>query len=268
MRTAWGDCAAIDRIAFLAAGIRSRSFTGSDCALSRTDDLVNSARFVRLKSGAPRWWEGALLDGGNRSDLRRLLLLLLMWGTPSTIISICGVLNEVLVGLSTNDWGEIYKDFSVLSNFLRDKEQGPSLSEATISAIGKHSPRLVTYVGLRLAGRSRNALATFVAKSPASLSFPELQFALNTIIAADGRVLDSGNSINYVEDLYSRGSAIVGHWGRELTISDGAAKKISSSPDRYPLRLVGIADAHLRNVAGAKAHKLLDIAKTEHWFDS
>lgn len=50
LRSAWGDCPAIDRIAFVAAGIRNSSESGLPSPLSDTDDLVQSARYGRLSA--------------------------------------------------------------------------------------------------------------------------------------------------------------------------------------------------------------------------
>lgn len=264
LRAAFGDCAAIDRIALFGAGVRSRVFAGEVGPLKSTSDLVGAARFVRLKSGAPRWWQERFQTEDDSQELDRLLSILWMWGTPRTILQISNTLKGVLESMSDDRWERLYRDNS--SFFFKPGDGNEvNLNSSEILAAESQGIRYSTFIGMRLSLKSRLPLATSIAEAKAS-SFPETQFAFDALLASC-RVTGQWEYLEMLKSLYSRGALPSYAPPREdAAMPEHTAELIASDAASFPLALLAAADARLRSSAGSSAAKMLDIANTDRWF--
>jgi len=264
LRSSWGDCRAIDRIAFLAAGVRNTAEIGYESSLHQTDQLVQSARFVRLKSGAPQWWMNTLQDQDDQIQRRRYLHLMALWASPKTIIKISTAVDEALASLDEKQWSYLVSDYNVTRIRNSRRDYTLSLSEDEETKFFSRSPRFQTFVGQRLSSSLRLRSALEIAKHD-KLGTPERRLALRAFTEAcregswDG-ILPS------VEKLYTTGPVGLLPLGNETTMPQHIAELISSRPENFPLSWVALADGSLRSIAGENACKLLEVAKRDEWF--
>ncbi|RUU16109.1 NACHT domain-containing protein [Mesorhizobium sp. M7A.T.Ca.TU.009.01.3.2] len=264
LRSAWGDCPAIDRIAFIGAGIRSKHSSGVGSSLAHATNLVAAARYIRLKSGAPRWWEDRLQSETSPSERRRLLLLLLRWGSLKTLLKTIERIDETLQFLSDADWRSLVHDFKCMQ--FGDGESSLDIGSREFMSLKKLSSRAMMFVGLRLASRARFELGLAIAASNVQAHSPESQFALQSLIAVGRETAKWKVALPWIQKLYLKGTAVLGHVAREPMMAPSIAAQISLHPEKFPLSLVYLADTQLLSTVGAKAPKLLEVARAERWF--
>jgi hypothetical protein len=160
LRAAWGDCPAFDRIAIVGAGIRSKDEPGAPRDEKATVGLVEAIRFMRLKSGAPRWWEDRLGSEKSHIERNRLLLVLWTWATPKTMIKLSETLANILNGLDSKIWEHLCREHSAISTALmRGREDPPRLNEPDLQNVKKQCVRFRLFVGSRLSGDDRFEIA-------------------------------------------------------------------------------------------------------------
>ncbi|WP_161494542.1 NACHT domain-containing NTPase [Caulobacter sp. B11] len=266
MRRAWGDSPAIDRIAFMASGVRSKEALGVDSGLKGAPNLVAVARFVRLKSGAPRWWADRLSEETSSAERRRLLLLLWLWATPKTILKISESISNALNSLRETDWIELCRDYHCLEGRLKDKTP-IFISDIEVTSMTRYGARSAMFMGMRVGRRAQVKFGAYIADAAVKTAgSPELQFAMDTILGSSRKAGELRSNLNRIECLYSRGALARHPFTEDLEMSTFIAKRISEDPERYPLPLVSQADSHLRSLFGASASKLLDVASRERWF--
>lgn len=266
MRKAWGDCEAIDRVAFLAAGARSSGENGIDMPLASTTCLVSTARFIRLKSGAPRWWEDRLAKAGDVRERKRLTLLLWMWGTPKTIIKVSATLATILRAFSEEEWTELHREFS---SFMarRRTDNNSDLHFTEMAAIVNLGPRVLTFLGGRVSHKDRVMFSQAIVRTAEIKGSAEIQFAMDTFINEIRMSNDWQTVLPQIQFLYQRGASVRRPLQNdEPNLNDATAKLISEQLSDFPLPLVSIADGWLRSAAGAAAPKLLDVAQQQKWF--
>jgi hypothetical protein len=267
LRAAWGDCPAIDRIAFIGAGVRSKKEPGVDIRLEEASDLVRAARFVRLKSGAPRWWKERFRRETNSIERKRLLLLLWTWGTGKTIFALSDIIGEILNSLENSEWINLWRDFNCLSSTLRLKGSLTGISYNEAEKLKKLGARVCASIGLRSRPELRFELGMAVAVSNVKGDSPENSFALDAVISGCKEQKEWKAGLPYIRSLYARGATARRLVNRaESTMPQGIAGQISADPSKYPLSLVAAADSQLRSAAGMTAPKLLDVSNREGWF--
>ncbi|MFD2498437.1 NACHT domain-containing protein [Rhizorhabdus histidinilytica] len=263
-RKAWGDCSAIDRIAFWGAGVRSKGATGSDVPLAEAPDLVEAARYIRLRSGAPMWWREQLLADQPQTERRRLLQLLLQWGTAKTLVKVLDVLDTTLNSLDLGQWDRLIRDyrsgqFGELTNLFE-------LSKSDLTRVRQTSARLNLYLGLRLIPAQRFELAKAMAEMPLIGGGPEGPFALQTLVTQCREATRWKSALPKIETLYAGGASTLTRVDRDYSMPASVALRVSSAPEHYPLALVAFADAQLTAQAGTQAPKLVEVANEEAWF--
>ncbi|RUV33556.1 hypothetical protein, partial [Mesorhizobium sp. M7A.F.Ca.MR.148.00.0.0] len=264
-RAAWGDCAAIDRIAFVGAGVRSKKMDGIDSFLKGATDLVRAARFARLKSGAPRWWAERLQNRQDGVERKRLLLLLWLWGSLKTIVKISSVVAQVLDELEEGDWVALCRDFSSLEESRRSREDLAGIGDTKLLGIVRGGTRLCMFVGLRVHAQSRLELGLSISRLDTKVTLPELQFAMDAVLGACRESNNWAEFLPHIKSLYLRGASVYNysHRREELKMPVSVATMISEDVGNFPLTLVSAADSQLKSNAGAAASKLLDIANQE-----
>ncbi|MBY2937565.1 hypothetical protein [Rhizobium leguminosarum] len=263
LRRAWGDCAAIDRIAFIGAGVKSKDEAGSEQPFEATDDLVGTARHIRLKSGAPRWWVEKLMASNSAGESRRLLFLLLMWGTPRTLVQIADQLELSLNNLTEADWKILSRDFR--ASRWQDTDGGGYLTDKEVAALAHRGPRLITFVGLRMSERVRYAFAVTIAQMAPTCASPEVQFALQALLQTRSDMSRLRRDLERISDLYLNGASGYLRNDHE-SLSKTVAESIMINPEKFPLHLVALSDRALTYAAGKGTPKLLEVAQREGWF--
>jgi hypothetical protein len=266
LRSAWGDCAAIDRIAFVGAGVRSKEFGGIDGQLNSTTDLVGCVRYARLKSGAPRWWEARLKSESDSAERKRLLLLISMWATPTTLIKMSSFLDEMLFSLDTSSWLDLNGSIQCLAAIGGERDVPEQLTNRELLDLKRLTSRTCAFVGQRLSKMSQYALAIAVATSSSDIQMPEKQFALKALLVACREKSQWKAAAPHIRYLYGIGASPTHGMGRGTEMPENIARQIAESAEDFPLSLNAIADSQLQSGAGASAQKLLEVAKQEKWF--
>lgn len=268
MRAAWGDCAAIDRIAFVGAGVRSLQIDAEDVRLKDAVDLVSAARFARLKSGAPRWWVERL-DKADKKERERLLLLVLMWATPRTLVKLAKTLAPFLAELNADEWCKLCNNANYILPALRKqtRDQQTEIDAGGIASIMKFGSRVSTFIGRRLGRTSQYGIAVRLAGEVVPPFSSEGQFALETIFFACSDDQNKwADALPCIKRLYAIGCASL-PYVHDIRMPEDIAKQISRDVDCFPLPIVAIADDHLRSIAGTQAPKLLEVARRDRWFN-
>ncbi|MBP0615698.1 NACHT domain-containing protein [Jiella mangrovi] len=266
MRAAWGDQPAIDRVALIAAGIRSSGISGDGGSLSKTDDLVSVARYIRLKSGAYRWWESHLSDEYDPASLKRMLIFLQVWGTPATIWKIRNVVSEALKRLAPDDWQDVTREANHLRVITRQGALG--LDHEQANEVANMSSRMCVFLGRRVTPAEQYKLVVALLQSSVELTREETSFCMGAMMEYCTDEGKRGVAIPLIKELYKRGVStpmVYGYW-RDLPL--GLAVEVSKDVDLFPLQLVGEADRKLKSQAGSRAVALLDTARSQGWFET
>ncbi|WP_128931936.1 NACHT domain-containing protein [Bradyrhizobium zhanjiangense] len=265
LRQALGDSPAFDRIAVISAGIRSKIDLGSDGDLSATDDIVSTARFARLKSGAHQWWRDRLSGVENVDARVRWLLLLWFWATPRTLMKLASFLDGLLADLSNKEWTTLSREFYFLSTYVRRSDEASSGQSYDLTDFEKFSSRVCSFVRQRLPLKPQLKLAQNVANDP-SAEAPEVQFALEAVVRSCLGESNWEGELGTIKALYSRGAYIPLGIRRNFEVPAGVASEVSREPESFPLPLVAAADGALRAEAGSKSVSLQAIAARDKWF--
>lgn len=266
LRSLWGDCDAIDRIAVIAAGVRSRAEHGVDRPLKETSDLVGSFRYARMKSGAPKWWEATLEMAENGPHLLRYLLVLWVWATPRTLFALAERLDDLLQGLSAEDWVRLRQNHARCRAVGGSGQNIDGLNAAELHKLSKLGSRAAALLGTRLAGALRYRIVKPILDDDQA-SEPELSFALDTVYRSLREEPHWAPMLSDVKALYARGAVSQPASRRDdWSMTPAVAEEILGSLEEYPLLLIAGADALVKSQVGESSPKLADVALSEGWF--
>lgn len=267
LRGAWGDSPLFDRVAFIAAGVRTKVSINYDGRLADADDLVTAARFVRLKSGAPKWWQRRLTEETDAVERLRLLSLLLLWGTPRTILLIKNSLASALRLLSAEEWLSLYRNYLEIRWFQQEGEDHLYIKKDEATEIASLDCRLATFVGLRSDQAAQTQLALAIAESTRELSYPEVQFSLDAVLKNCRDEKSWADMLPFIKFFYKQGGTIQHTLAQsDYYLTPESARMVSQDLDSYPLPILALVDNQLRAIAGVGAAKLYDVAEAEGWF--
>lgn len=265
LRAAWGDCPAIDRIAFIAAGIKNPNELGVPSEIRCTADLVGSARYARLKSGAPAWWKSRLEGEHVSEELVRLLKLLFLWGTARTIFHLRHAIFNATLRVENIMWERM--TWELQRAFHMRAESDFDLSDDQIEDILSLGPRVSLLFGLRLGRSSKLKIALGLKDLNSDDHAAEIDFALSAFSAIDENFEDWPILIEKIKVFYAGSRR-----GAFYTVSPSinpprdVIERVSRNPQDYPLALVAAVDRALLVEAGASVPKLIDVANKGGWF--
>ncbi len=266
LRSAWGDCCAVDRIALIAAGVHARGESGVAEALAETTDLTGSFRYLRMKSGAPKWWMQTLSRVVGTPDLCRYLLALWVWGTPRTLLALSTTVDAILSGLSQSEWECLQISHRYCQAYSTAGTTVDQLSRSDIQSLNRLSSRTAVLLGTRLSGDVLYRVVRPIL-SDSQASEVELDFALELVLRAVREEPKWSPMLSDIRELYSRGGTARSSPRRdELPMPKEVAEEVLASLELYPLPLIAAADTHVKAKVGERTPKLLDVAKKEGWF--
>ncbi len=265
MRSAWGDCAAIDQIAFAGAGVKSKQAEGTESSLSDTSDLVGLARFARLKSGAPRWWENLISSEENTDNLIRILHLLAAWGTSNTLVRVTETLDKALMSLSEEEWGFLLRRIYISEIGFR-RSSGRT-KKVDINKLNEFSSRLRIFIGRKLEFEQRRVLANNMMDTISDIGHHEGRFIAETVVREDMTAAQWKDAISRIKKLYQNGTTVPVGVSRKTVLSKANALRICKEPNCFPLSVLALADMALQSAAGAASPKLQEVAKRRKWFE-
>jgi hypothetical protein len=112
LRSSFGDRWGIKVISIISGGIKSEKNSDIyDNLNDNTISLVRRVRNARMKSGVPKYWK-ELLESS--SDVKFILLALLTWGTPKTLLELQDELENAICGLSEEEYVILRRSLSDL----------------------------------------------------------------------------------------------------------------------------------------------------------
>ena len=113
-RTLFNDCWALNLVAVISAGIKSK-----DDKFENYDDLSNAqlslckrVRCARMKSGNVKYWTKQILESNN---IGFTLLVFFTWATPKTICQLFSILNTKLESLQPEEVDQIIEGLNKVS---------------------------------------------------------------------------------------------------------------------------------------------------------
>lgn len=267
LRASWGDCLAVDRIACIAAGVRARNEAGHEQSLVSADNLVAAARFARLKSGAPRWWRETLNSSRDDEEFVRHMLILWVWGTKRTLLTLLEAIDQRLRILDQKLWLRLISAFRYVHSYTDTSNRYIEVfnREELKQLQNKHARTLMLF-GSRMHMDARYDCVPGIL-GDGGASAPELQFAMDATIHACRTHKRWRKALPLAERLYERGAVARASPSKDdLGIDKESAVAISRSLGSYPLAMVATADSKLKALAGERSSKLLDVATRERWF--
>jgi hypothetical protein len=121
-RSLFGERWCFDLLANVAAGIKSVEYRAPDAAdlLDTEMSLCQRVRHARLRYNSTTWWSKQLEAVKSGRERRCVLLVLLSWAAPQTIVSVLDLLPTAVDRLTQSEW-ETLCDGLQQSQFLRRK---------------------------------------------------------------------------------------------------------------------------------------------------
>ena len=268
LRSVWGDCNAIDRIAVIGAGVRARGDNGIDQPLNATTNLVGALRYARMKSGAPNWWLRTMDSAKDGPDLLRYLLVLWVWATPRTLFTLTGRLDSLMRDLSPEDWERLRESHARCQVLRQGTQKIDRIEKAELMTFSKLGGRSATLFGYRLTGEARYRVVKPILNDNQS-TVPELSFALDTVYRSLRKNPHWARMLADVKALYARGAVSqLASRREELAMPSTVADEILGALEDYPLAMIASADALVKAQVGETTPKLSDVAQKEAWFQS
>lgn len=268
LRHGFGDQLAFDRMAVVAAGVREGGV--DDAAyedMASTSNLVETVRYMRLKSGAPKWWKGQLSGDQTPLLLRRKLLVLWAWGTVRTIIALADTIDAYLSKLSSDDWQELFREFDAVDFAIANRDDPRHLTDVEFRKLNEKSVRFRTFAAARLQKDDKYRIAIGMADYLRKEQKVEGSFAISIIFSSLRQDVVKEPILRHLRSLYALGFDVkINEPDATFLLSDAQARAVANDPASYPLRLLAEADSIITAQAGEASPKLLDIAEKEKWF--
>lgn len=270
----WVECtAALERLAHhrtwaayklaaLASDIRSRKEHGV-ASSGFSDDRIaipEVARFARLQSGSPAWWEIALSDA-TLDDLQTSLAVSLFgsWATERTVRAVGAMFARMLDTLSRTAFLRVY----LLTRRIVARRERPALT-GTVDEEWV-SPRCAVILSLRTTNASQDA-AYLRRMSTADEASGVIRIRALQRLSLLDRSSGSADVLGALREEYARGVfAHVRGVGAAIR-SVRAAQAVMSHADEFPLSAVRTAERTLFRRASLRAEPIAELARRRGWF--
>jgi hypothetical protein len=273
-RDFFGERWILYRMANVAAGIVSSSEKAESCTdlLDQSQPLCGRARFARLRSNNPSWWQTQFEGLLNPLQRRFVTLLFATWAGPNLLLKKVDFLDENIKMLDSGDWslfGNALSESIELVHPLSDREIGFDVSE-----LPSHlCERTIATLGMRATSRTSSALLDrFLAKYTGAdhivsefvqrvamrraLSDPRYwqdNIGLITRTYANGVVSDRYSPYRFARAAQNR-------------LPLDLARQILERAEQFPNDLVNVAEAHWRMHVAESIVPVGDIAERDKWF--
>jgi hypothetical protein len=273
IRSIYGDQWALFHLACISSGIASKTETckGFENLLDHSVSLCKRARYARLRSGNPVFWQRALDSACNESEIIFIMLLLLNWGTKNTLEQLECSIGNSLKKITCENWQRLYDSLEEVFFWTRRNS-----SRSINFNIGNLSKSLDVRVATVLGIRSKNPKDFYLKclGNGFGNDLRVLQFWQNVAVELLGEdeipweafleIVSQGYMKGVVSERYAfhifirRVSA--------QSMPDGIARKIAQKPDCYPGFLVAMAETKCRDALTSKIVKVGEIANRDRWF--
>lgn len=275
-RSLFGDKWALLFLANVAAGIKSQKETCVDFhdLLDYSKSLCRRVRYARLRAGNVSWWSKQIDSANSPEDIMLITLVLLTWGSSSTLIALARSIENFMDRLTQDNWyllmQSVQRTMSLVHEDLRE-----GLSHFDLSSLpGELSDRTATAFGMRARREEREAFYLKYFQNYCGTDNITLEFCQNEALDHSNFRKPSWNpNLDLIARSYAAGvisDPYVFHRHplhrsmRPFPIA--AAEKIASNPDKYPNYLVTYAEATCKEMVASRIISVGSIAEKDGWF--
>jgi hypothetical protein len=273
LRNQFGEHWAIEIVAVIAAGIKSKSeiFDNYDNFNDNNLSLAKRVRYARLKSGNSKYWKENLTLSANKA---LSLLTFIVWATPKTIIELYDFTSEFVKKLCLEDYNKI--DTALKRITLQSS--APNYQNRQLEAFLKSKFNDKEYIYLfsyRLNENSRYKLISNCIQTSDNklrdVNDIKLTFLLENFL--NSKEMKTLNDIkaaynklsNLNERIFNRGVFHHRNEDRELPIE--IAREIMKDVKSYPRLIASIAERTCRLYANKNVKQVGKIAQDDNWFE-
>jgi hypothetical protein len=201
------------------------------------------------------------------------VLLLATWGSPTTVIQLIDLIDDILCNLPTKDWANLHRSIQEALTLTRDQQGSRSINPRNLPEI--RTERTAALLCLRLKDETRKDLfyrylVNYKGEDPIVLRLCQ-QTAID-LLSPDliewVPILDTISRSymkNVVSDPYYMHRFI--RVAERNLLPGNIAEIIASNPDYYPAFLVKLAEARCRDNVGTNIVPVGEIARKDDWFD-
>lgn len=262
-QNALGKSTAVERIALIASGVKDRTLSAST-GVNTGSLLLDTCKIARMKSGAPNWWAAQLLKSGC-DNKRLMLLLLLLWATPKTLMKLATTLDDVLASLSIKEWTDLIGEFDFIDGFVRTRAS--KIQNDHLPEILSLNLRSQIFIGKRLSASSRFEIVKCFPSDDTALTNAEIDFAMETTFDEAMESGDWQQLLPLIKRFYALAHERVPFvYARKGKMPIAIAREILQDPETYPCAIVSIADDTATRRNRSRAIKLIKIAEDDGWF--
>jgi uncharacterized protein YheU (UPF0270 family) len=273
VRGTWGTRWVLRVLANVAAGIRSAVETCTDHSdlFDEGLSLCRRARYARLRAGNIGWWKLQLASATQSHDMLFCLLLLLAWGSPSTLTALAAELDPILANLDEHHWYLLNQSLQESVGYRRSGAQGLEVVIDIKRLPLRLGPRTASALTIRSVQGTRYELYDAYLKdyngSDSAVLHACGQIALSLILVASG---DSTKLLDVIARSYACGpwydDPVEYHrFRRSMSLSLSAAERVLAAPVSYPGFLVAMAEAKLSTYTAANSIPVGLVADRENW---
>ncbi|HEX8127286.1 MAG TPA: hypothetical protein VF548_17050 [Allosphingosinicella sp.] len=263
-RQSFGERPALDRLAVLAAGIRSKDGkkAGYDDLLDRSGFLAERARYARLSSGNIQWWLAQIRRASSQPEQDWVLLNLFCWATMRTLQAVADEVIPLLHGLPVDRWHWLADSVSSVTNASCAPKTG------TKPEVKILSPRFTVLVSNRLTqsaafGAWRHNFASCVTDDGIIAQFCQRM----TFNAIRDSSIDWEEGLRLLKDTGSHSQDEgLRHLAAFAPMSEAAVRDVLDDPARYPIAIASLAEQTLASIVLRKTPKVTKVAQQEEWF--
>ena len=270
----WGRTWAHFNLANVAAGIRSSHQTCVDSPdlLDQSRSLTRRVRYARLRAGSPTWWTKQLEGVTDQPDLMLLTLVLLTWGSSSTLTALSEQLDVVLNRLNVSNWYRVIRSVESCVFATQEESRNRSLTFDLKKLPKSLSERLAAAFGSRAKDEQRRVFYQKYLHNYVGVDRITLEFCQDEALDLANLNEPSWNpNLDLVARSYAAG--IISHrftfrrLGPRQTLRApiSIAQKIAANAEKYPAYLVDYAEAVCREDVASRIVPVGSIAKRERW---
>jgi hypothetical protein len=268
-RGIWGDRWVFNQIAAIAGGVRGdKAGSGQVDPGEEPIPLCDQAAKAGGQSGNANWWRGELESASSKERLLFVVLLLMAWASPKTLVKVGEQLDVAIESVDGLRWKQLSRGLKFVLS-ATNRTQSIKRYDKHLPALSKLSARLRTLLAERgdaLVSRALfpDLVRTYKGVQEHGLRRAFVDAALNGVASGSEKWEDIFPLIEaaYKDGTVARPTELIGLQPLPVQL----ALKVRDAPGAYPLFLVGMADDTLTSAVKNDVKKVGDEAKIQGWF--
>jgi hypothetical protein len=273
LRASYGDMWAINLVALISSGIKSKDEKFDDYSALWNNELslCKRMRHARMKSGIPSFWEFQISQSINE---KLVLLAFFAWATPKTIIKLFELVDEKVNLLSEKELIEIYRSLKVISG-LNTFTNSQAMELINFMSLKKHGDTTKLLTSCRLSSKHSSK----VVYEKVDNIKPELQETVNEIkieyLISEFLSKENMEYLTEIKSLYEKTNKYTFEeysfyrlqYDNSYPLQERVAREIMADAKNYPRIIASIAERTCHKIANKKLKPVGNIAKEQNWFN-